>query len=507
MAGNLFHSMFSQNTKNTYVSAGYTCDNAINTGESSADFSSAGTNDSTGPSFQITDSNGDVLTGMDLDQVHASPVTEYGNETTVLQPGGVSFIPGLEYGLGYRSVCFRVCKDMMEVDDWEYYTDLEFDIRLNKNFCLETIHIDTRTVSDRKKKDVIEIVSDMLSDLGMNVTVVIDNESKEEQHVRFTSGTEGFWFDIKYLLCHPIYNDDEHPDSPFELPQITAQDIIDAICDVRPKKIEHDHCHCKPGEKPETDGKYQIDCDLYEWIVKLLQEGLDNFDKDTRTADEFFHKFYHHGWRPDDIRKIYSRIYERTGLRVKDNQQKEIHVFRKVKACDVPAVKYPNGALRGLMITVEYPANSDQEAQSLMICHVRDEINLYTPMTCGDVECYKKETVNVDLGLGHSPVTSGNCCCPCACETTVAETTVSLEENGPVYCDTLEPEELERRSVGKQEFLKWVDENGCWLPFGQFYGVIAQADPDDGVTKCLLPSFFLFNPNGYMVKVNILKFV
>jgi len=78
---NLFYSLYSKS--NNIVSAGYTCNSAIDEKDTSFDITVNSIVNSAG---SITDSNGNPIVNIDMSKIHAAGLTQYNSETRILQP-------------------------------------------------------------------------------------------------------------------------------------------------------------------------------------------------------------------------------------------------------------------------------------------------------------------------------------------------------------------------------------------------------------------------------------
>lgn len=90
---NLFYQLYSRS--NDVTNSGYVCQTAIDENDTSFDIS--------GSEGQITDSNGDILSSIDLSGIHVDGLTQYNTETKILQPNCAYVIQGPEHGETYKA--------------------------------------------------------------------------------------------------------------------------------------------------------------------------------------------------------------------------------------------------------------------------------------------------------------------------------------------------------------------------------------------------------------------
>jgi len=145
---NLFYDLYSKN--NNIVSAGYTCASAVNEEDTSFDILSS-TQGSVGA---ITDSNGDMLSAINLNTIHAGGITQYNMETRILQPYSCCLLQGNEYGLAKASYYYIIPEQIASLFNYEKYVSCSFDIIYN-NFAPFRFHIDIKADGENSYIDLI----------------------------------------------------------------------------------------------------------------------------------------------------------------------------------------------------------------------------------------------------------------------------------------------------------------------------------------------------------------
>lgn len=381
---NLFYQLYS-NDKNSYVSAGYSCSSATNEADTSFDIS-----DSKGV---ITDSNGDTLASIDLSGVHAAPTSEYSVQTKIMQPYTSYLLQGNDFGLSYAAHYFKLVKELEDISNYANYCDVQLDITYSHNFETKSLHINTipyrqELMSEDDEGDTTSVwtllqkifdnmclpitimeVSEKDSDCECcdnTSTYLTNTENQTHLYIKFLSSVLGFQFIVRNLRLVPIYQDEHYPDSPFSEATITTQDIIDAIKDVNDEWTTKEDI----SDDMKKTIKY-IDCDVYVYILEHLSDGLKNLDDDNAEYDDA------KDIDSDYIKAIYKKVYELTGLTTLVETDHKVYKLLENLDKEIPAVKYPNGAFRGLFIVPTYPSSYDDQAQSLMVTDIRDFIDIY----------------------------------------------------------------------------------------------------------------------------------
>lgn len=583
MADNMFHSLFSKNPNNKYVQSGYVCESATDTTGTSGDFSSAGS------TFDITNSNGTPIASLDLSGVHISPITEFKSETKILQPYTNYLISGIDFGLAYATQMFRICKELDEVSNWEEFADIEFDINYSSQFKTESLHINTRRYHAEKDDSVIDVIQKILDKLKFPVVISIVVGDDMFNYIKFMSTQLGYQFKIRNLRVIPIYADSSNPDSPFVEKEIVLQNVIDAIIKVNPQPMTRELTYgaiSKSVVKTNSmnDAAYEVSCEIYMDIIENMPDGLKYmYVSDPENYDCYNCFIKEYDFDPSDIQQIYKEIYNETGVASIKNSSSDstgsdsdndynwsnsnsssnsgnnlpgtagssstfyddnddTHVVHKLLEnldYEVHAVKYPNGAFRGIMFTVEYPQGEDSQAKNILLNHIQDQIEILEPISINHSIFYKKHPVNVVCGLKieseykmyESEVRKTNLEIGQGVITTNHDETWAPAINKYAKflmedVDNVEKSESEDGAwtSGKQEgylkdthtrkkgvlgtygYLRYVNDNDTWTHVGQYYSLISNADDANNDTKNLIPSFFLFNPNPYPVKVNLLLF-
>ena len=411
---NLFYQLYSKD--NSIANSGYVCQSALNENDTSFDIS--------GSEAQITDSNGDILASVDLSEIHAAGIKQYNVETKILQPHSAYLLQGQEFGETYKSQFFLVHKIMCNIENYQDYCNLQFDILYKQKGKKCNVHVNTRNIRETYGSFTI-LVQNQLNKLHVPVSIsvkIFDDENSSEsqlEYINFQSTEEGYDFIVRNVILTPITKNDvnnegeigEFIDSPFTGPDITNSLILDILDEIQPSLINQD-----PNKKYMQ--AYKIGCDIYRALMKLSLFILDDFntfcyeldilkkhfipcfDKDGELI--FTKKFN------DVVIQKYPQIYIRyfnLGLekynindivKILDKLQEHIFTMKNTMGPSycyedinrrVDYVKYPNGACRGIILIPNWPTDEEYESSVLWVNHVADKVEICVPV---DIETLNK---------------------------------------------------------------------------------------------------------------------
>ena len=258
---NLFYSLYSHSQEK--LNPGYVCSSAVD--ESAVSF------DIQGSDGVITDSNGTTLSTIDLSAVHAAGLTQYNTETRIIQPYSCCLLQGQEYGLANATYYFLIPKHFQETQEYEKFCNVELDVVYN-NFSPEVFHI---SVAANGRDSIADLINEAFDTNNIKVSVSLQCIEDKKDHVIkeylvFLSQEEGYFYFIMNLKLLPIMASEDWPDSPFS-------NVIDDPREVIYNLLIQYHPVMKDEEyDPET---YQINCDLYTWLIKNYKEAIEQLDK------------------------------------------------------------------------------------------------------------------------------------------------------------------------------------------------------------------------------------
>ncbi len=257
---NLFYSLYSHSQEK--LNPGYVCNTAVD--ETAVSF------DIQGSDGVITDSNGSTLSTIDLSAVHAAGLTQYNTETRIIQPYSCCLLQGQEYGLANAAYYFLIPEHFQETEDYEKYCDVELDVVYN-NFTPEVFHV---SVKANERDSIADLINDAFDKNNINVSVSLQclEDPKDKvikEYLVFMAQEEGYFYFIMNLKLLPVKASEDCPYSPFS-------NVIEDLREVIYNFLIQYHPVVKDEEYDEKT--YQIDCDLYTWLLKNYKEAIEQLD-------------------------------------------------------------------------------------------------------------------------------------------------------------------------------------------------------------------------------------
>lgn len=192
-----------------------------------------------------------------------------------------------------------------------------------------------------------------------------------------------------------------------------------------------------------------------------------------------------------------------------DTYHENYFVLEECENMYVPAKKYRNGAMKGIIIIPKYPIYNASDIssahKSLKITHVKDRVSFYLyNKNSGN---YKKH--NIDIFAGYfNPNEYANCLC-------FADKKYDLHD----VCDQWMNDENDHwisvangakvmagHAGGTYAMANWATLNDMWTSFGDMYSVIAAEDDMTSGYTNLIPGVLIHNPNNFDIKINVVTF-
>lgn len=402
---NLFYQLYSH--PNDVVNSGYICQNAVDENDTSFDIS--------GSEAQITDSNGDVLASVPLSSIHAAGITQYNVETKILQPKSAYLLQGNEYGETFKSQFFKIYKRISDISGYENYCNLQFDILYKQNNKICNIHVNTKNIR-LTPGSFINLVQIQLNKLKVPVSISIktfddpESSSSTIDYINFQSTQQGYDFIVRNVIITPIMRSDDNAegtiaqfiDSPFGDPEITADMILELIDKYKPEVIGQDTNY--------DDYQYKICCAVYKSFLKLannIGEDLNNFYYELDILYKYFLPCFDLNGniinedKLNQLKEEYIEIYNKyfDGLLAGYNIYDIFKILQEMKnyilyiiSINGPSYcfedfnkriwnfKYPNGAMRGVVIIPDWPNDSDYDYSVLWVNHIADQVEICVPV-------------------------------------------------------------------------------------------------------------------------------
>ena len=457
MATDLFNQYFGNATK-SYIYSNLACNQA-----GSAD-----------TYFTISDGNGIITDGNNtfssiaLDDIMV-PCVDYTNETRTLDPYEVMYVRGISQGLAYEHKAYGVIPEEFTVSEtWEENVGICFRIKyVNEQGFKKVCLICGRGEYGKSFTEVVQEIFDKAK-IMVNITT-------DEHYVYFDGSQEGYEFWIvavkmklfeENLLGNCIEN----------------TELLGA-----PKIV--------PQVKDEWTGYNPPSLDGTEWINGFREVAC------VIDRDRFFPM----------------------------NTPDTIYLFEDPRQY-IPAFRYPNGGMRGVILKAIYPefnAESIPETQlSIKVAHLRNRIEdvYYGKMSRHHVPICVNITRDVcDLYQTQYEFDLFNTWRRRFGQLNYFDEWIEFDEKLPekkegdehwtdgeysrahmlhkVYCD-----ESRYDAVGVYGYATWCTKHDAWMNVGSIY--IRTTTPDDptSVTKNLIPSFIVYNPNNFPVIVKYMMF-
>lgn len=417
---NLFKQLYSHN--NAVQQSGFVCSNALNVDDTSLDIS--------GNKAVITDSNGNELASIPLDIIHAAGITQYNVETRILQQHSCYVLQGQEYGLALTTYYFHIPEELGSFQDFELYVNLDFDMVYNQ-FEHKHIHVSAPATGET---DFIQSINECFEQNDINVSISIQEIKDPKDHktyvyLVFQGGQEGYFFYVKNVCMRAAKQSEDFPDSPFvagpDSMKLLVYNVIKQFHPVQPDE-EYD---------PDT---YSVDCDLYNWLltnnetiigqttqfklhlsrldkVSNLYDSLGDLEDDMEMTEydkeplriDYQGQIDKYTQEADDaiLATIYDTeiilrydLYNRhiildMILALIEDYNAEIKKYDGyfwLTECDqlrIPTMKYPNGAMRGIVMLPIFPDAEEYEFSSLLVNHIQTTVNVDIPVHMHQHDC------------------------------------------------------------------------------------------------------------------------
>lgn len=439
---NLFYQLYS--TSNDITTSGFQCSSAVDEMDTNFKIS-----DTLG---EITDSNGESLASIDLSGINAPEITEYMTETKVLGPQSAYLLQGNVSGDTYAAQFFPFHYDIQCKEFYGDFINVSFDIHYVNCNTLKCTRIDTRKTRT-EPGDVCELINDALANAGISVAVCVreletctresttcstcTGQASEPVYTKpcselidylsFQSTEEGYQFFVHNVIVYPVCPDytnadDSYADytsSPFAGADINYEYVMNLIRLMRPRTVGTDY-------RSEYD---KVPCDIYKFLISIAPVAKDDtdafayniealklfaklFDEQGVFIEENYNKFVHLSHTYNQIYAYYFgneygicnfynihdiiTMLESVASYVRNANIGSMYMLVEDTTKRIYSQKYPNGALRGILLVPEWPAGANTFA-SMKINHVAEHVYL-------DEELQLPDGFKVE-GDGYCPTT------------------------------------------------------------------------------------------------------
>ena len=549
---NLFYSLYSKS--NNVISAGYTCNSAIDEANTSFDITVNSIGNSAGA---ITDSNGNPITNIDMSKIHAGGLTQYNSETRILQPHSCYVLQGQEYGFACAEYYFVIPKHVKETEGYEYYINCDFDV-VYDNFAPKKLHIHAEADG---YNSITTLINNKLKEFNVLVqTSLIQQydkvDNRNHDYLKFMSQKEGYFYYINNIRIDINFQSEKYPNSPFikgfsELKMY----MYDLLITYHPVVNNEEY-------DPDT---YEPNCDLYAWLLRNYEDAVNDiksFDKmiaylheaiNAPTPEEeqywlekaniviqntVYDNDLFNMYNIDNIEIIRGIVGEiKNDLDKLSEYYKAFYWLKEDKHLRIPLMKYPNGAFRGIVLIPEWPVNTDDyEYASLWINHIKSKVILYhltkekqyMPKLVGvmsNATLLKEERDFREQNpeFGSASVNNAINNLQDGFNERVEETKEqqNVKDIDTDYLDPYRPnvdviDDLawmgrtyySRKDdiIGIFRYMQYVNDNMLWDKVGDAYMIIGKDDDPQSQDLNLPTSLLVYNPNDVPIKIKYLIF-
>ena len=488
MATDLFGKYFNNPTK-SYIYTNLTCANSSSGDELSFDIDkSEGT---------ISDNN-NVLSTIDLKDIHVG-LSEYTNDMKIIDPHSFIYVKGISRGLSYCKKYFGIISSkVLEDEEWMYKTTLIFHIKFVDKFGNKVAKCIKASGSLENDCTFIEKCQELFDESGINIVVTYENG-----YVVFTGGELGydFWIPMLELWLYtgegeiqnifPELFGDQDPENTNELGFGFDDEWTNATSGNKSGTVSLGSGNAYTTVVSESQYRY-----LYDSLgANAISDDSGDYDIIDVSTNDLFSTYLF-----EDLTKY------------------------------IPAMKYRNGAMKGVVINATYPLyNADtitEPQRALKIGFLKDRVEeyyttkdneymglpLYVRVVKDVVDAYHSQ-YEYDLYKKWSN----------------SYTHINYHDNWidpeeiPYY-DSLHSEWNQSHvpniymmnslykdvahydAIGLFGYATYLSNHNEWETFGQLYARTTVSDDESADTCNLIPSFLIYNPNDFPVTVKYMTF-
>ena len=318
MATNMFGNYFNNPTK-SYIYANLTC-NGASADEMSFDIRDSASEIST---------NSEVLSSLGLEDVHV-PCTQYTRDMKILEPYSIIYVKGAAHGESYTRKAYGcICPRVLEIEQWQYLSTVKFHLKYTDDYGIKRYKCVTASSVFDAQLSFLDSCQSLLDKAKIPIQV-----SYADGYIIFTATTAGFDFWIPKVELISIIDREEFTDVTI------TEDYDNPI----------NYADSRNATASAYNGQNYV-----KVYAKTVRENQIQ-DEDT-------------DWFENDM-----PYYIDTKFMFNSFLFEDIHQY-------IPPVKYRNGAMKGVVLTVTYPqynAENIEESQlSLKIGHLTDRVEDY----------------------------------------------------------------------------------------------------------------------------------
>lgn len=491
MGTDLFGKYFSNPTK-SYIYTNLLCNNGLSGDEYSFDIVN---------SDGVISDNTSTLASIDLSDVHVG-LTEYTNDMKIIDPHSFIYVKGISRGLSYCKKYFGIVSlKVLEDEEWMYKTTLIFHIKYvdkHGNKVAKCIKASGSLDSEYFKDcTFIEKCQELFDENGINIVI-----SYEDRYITFTGGELGYDFWIPMLeLWHYTGEGD-------------IQNVFPELFGDQDSEHTNELGFGFDDEwSNSTSGKNTVTLGSGNAYTTVISESQYRYLYDSLGANAV-----------SDDDSDYDIID------VSTNDLFSFYLFEDLTKY-IPAMKYRNGAMKGVIINATYPiynAETIKDVQrALKIGFLKDRVEdfyttkdneytglpLYVRVVRDVVDAYHSQ-YEYDLYKKWSN----------------SYTHINYHDNWidpeeiPYYdnlhsewnhshvpnmymMNSLYKDIAHYDAIGLFGYATYLTNHNGWETFGQLYARTTVNDDESTDTYNLIPSFLIYNPNDFPVTVKYMTFV
>lgn len=448
----------------------------------------------------VISSNDETLSKIDLSDVHVG-LTQYTSDMKIIDPYSFIYIKGIAFGEAYTTKAFGVVgKRILEYEDWMYITTMIMHIKYVNQYGAKVLQCIRASGSFEEGKTFIEACQELFDKEKIPINITYS-----DGYIYLTATQLGFDFWVRVIELW-TYTGTGNPEDDF--PEIFKDPYVDGSTNKMGFGFDNEW-----AEATGVAGHGELGTgNAYTGIVteSTYRDIYDNLGKTMISLDkeEYFEDFYD----------------------VSTNVLFNTYLFEDLTKY-IPAHKYRNGAMKGCVVVATYPQfnaeNITEPMRSLKIAHLVDRVEeYYTTMQneYAGLPLYVRVIRDVvDSYFSQYEYDIYNKWSNAYTHVNYKDNWIDPEEipfvhnfrsdwehsHVPNYymLNSLYKDVQHYDAIGLYGYANYLSKHNGWMVMGQFYARTAVADDPASNTRNLIPSFIIYNPNGFPVQVKYMTFV
>lgn len=448
----------------------------------------------------VISSNDETLSKIDLSDVHVG-LTQYTSDMKIIDPYSFIYIKGIAFGEAYTTKAFgRIGKRVLEYEDWMYISTMIIHIKYINQYGNKVLQCLRAAGSFEDDKTFIEACQELFDKEKIPINITY-----EDGYIYLTATQLGFDFWIPVIELW-TYTGSGNPADEF--PHI----FVDPSTDGTSNNIGFGYDD-EWAEATGAAGHGELGTgNAYTGIVteSTYRDIYDNLGKTfiSQDREDFFQEFYD----------------------VSTNVLFNTYLFEDLTKY-IPAHKYRNGAMKGCVVVAKYPEfNAEtitEPMRSLKIAHLVDRVEEYYTTIQNEysgLPLYVRVLRDVvDSYFSQYEYDIYNKWSNAYTHINYHDNWIDPEEipfvrnlhsdwdhsHVPNYymLNSLYKDVQHYDAIGLYGYANYLSKHNLWMVMGQFYARTAVSDDPSSKTRNLIPSFIIYNPNGFPVQVKYMTFV